>query len=129
MNAILLERNLPVTESVPQVSLEFDVEDLGCVVVIRIRGEATCDQAADLDEYLRSSLTPGSSFVLLDLERVPVVGPQALQTLKEFARDVSHQGVEVWLTGLQALVWLALHTAGLGRFFTIRGSLSQALAS
>ena len=129
MNAMLLERNHAVAESTPQAALEFNVENRGCLVIIRVRGEATSDWAADLDENLKSSLTPGCSFVLLDLEGVSGIGARGLQTLQEFARRIYRKGGEVWLTGLRPAVWLALHTAELERLFTIRGSVSQALTS
>jgi anti-anti-sigma factor len=130
MSAILVERTVRPPESLPQGPLELGVEDLGCsVVVIHVRGEATCDLAADLNEQLRSSLSPGPQFVMLDLAGLSAVGPAALQTLAELARDVCRQGGEVWLTGLQPAVWLALHTARLERLFMIRASLAQALAS
>jgi anti-anti-sigma factor len=130
MNAIVLERNVRPAESFPQGFLEFSVEDLGCsVVVIHVRGEATCDLAADLDDLLRSSLGPDLQFVILNLAALSCIDPSALQTLAEFVRDVRRRGGEVWLAGLQPAVWLALHAARLERLFTIRATLAQALAS
>jgi anti-anti-sigma factor len=129
MSAVLVERSALPPKSIPQRPLEFCVEHLGCsVVVIHVRGEAACHLAADLSEVLRSSLSGGSQFVILDLAGLSDVGPAALQTLAGFVRDACRQGSELWLTGLQPAVWLALHTAGLERLFTIRASVAQALA-
>jgi anti-anti-sigma factor len=130
MIATLPERNVPILESIPQTPLELEIEDLGhAVVVARLRGEATCDRAAALDEQLRSSLSSEPQFVILDLAGLSLVGPAALQTLAEIRREVCRKGGEVWLTGLQPAVWLALHAARLERLFVIRASLTQALSS
>jgi anti-anti-sigma factor len=123
-------REVCLPKSIPQAALGFDIEDLGYeVVIVQVRGEATCERAAELNERLRSSLGPGPWFVILDLAGLSYVGSGALQTLEEFGRDVRRKGGEVWLAGLQPAVWLALHTARLDRLFTIRASLAQALAS
>jgi len=130
MNALLLERNVRPPKAFPKSPLKFHVENLGCtVVVIHVHGEATCDLAADLSEELRSSLSDGPQFVILDLAGLSYVGPAALQTFAGLVRDVCRQGTEVWLTDLQPAVWFALHTARLERLFTIRDSLADALAS
>jgi anti-anti-sigma factor len=127
---MLLGREVCFPKSFPQAALEFDIEDLGhAVVIVRVRGEATCERAAELNERLRSSLGPGPSSAILDLAGLSSVGPGALQTLEEFGRDVRRKGGEVWLASLRPAVWLALHTARLDRLFTIRASLAQALAS
>jgi anti-anti-sigma factor len=130
MNATLLERNVRLPEAFPQTSLEFDVEDLGAsVVLVQVRGAATGEQADDLNEQLRSFLIQGLPFVILDLTGLSFVSPSALQTLAEFSRDFGRRGGEVWLVGLQAAVWLALHRAQLGRLFTIRVSRTEALGA
>jgi anti-anti-sigma factor len=130
MNATLRERNVLLPDSFPQTPLEFEIKDLGrSVVVIQARGEATCDRANDLNEQLRSTLSPGHQFVILDLAGLSIVGPSALQALAEFSRDVYRKGGEVWLTSLQPAVWLALHMARLERLFVIRASLALALDS
>ena len=130
MNALLLEANARALESLPQAPLEIAVEDRGSsVVVVQIRGEATCDQAAHLEELLRSALRPRTRFVILNLPELTHVGPSALTTLADLSRQLSRTGGEVWLAGLQPALWLALHDAGLERLFTIRASVAQALTS
>jgi anti-anti-sigma factor len=130
MNVTLLERKVGLPESVPQATLESDVEDLGdAVVLVKVRGEATGDRAADLDEQLRSSVRPGTRFVVLDLAGLTFIHPSALGALARFSRDLSRRGGEVWLASLQPAVWLALQVAGLARLFTIRTSLARALSS
>jgi anti-anti-sigma factor len=125
MNATLLERNVGLAESCPQATLEWDIEDLGnAVVVVQVRGEAAGDQIADLDQQLRC-LRQGSQFVILDLAGLTLVDGAALATLAQLSRDLGRKGGEVWLTGLQPAVWLALRVAGLERLFTIRASLAQ----
>jgi anti-anti-sigma factor len=114
----------------PEARLDFEIEDLGSsVVVVRVRGQAGCDHAVDLNEQLKLSMKPGTQFIILDLAELHFVGPEALQILAEFGRDVGQQGGEVWLAGLQPAVWLALHNACLERLFTIRASLAEALSS
>jgi anti-anti-sigma factor len=129
MNATSLERNEYLPESFPEAALEIYVEDLVDVVVVHVRGEATGDQAAHLDEQLRSLLRLGTQFVILDLSSLTLVAPAALATLAELSRELGREGGEVWLAGLQPAVWLALHVAGLDRLFTIRASRAEALAS
>jgi anti-anti-sigma factor len=128
MNSTLIERNVFTPETFPQATLEFAVKDRGHLIVIQVRGEATCDLAGDLDERVRSSLKPGTQFVVLDLAGLTLIGPTALAMLADISRDLSRKGGEVWLAGLQPAVWLALHDAGLDRLFTIRSSLAEALA-
>ena len=102
MNATLLERNVRVPELIPQHQLEFDVQDVGhAALVIRIRGEATCDLAAELDEHLRSSLAPSHQFVILDLAGLEFAGRRALQTVAELAWDLRRRGGKLSLAGLQ----------------------------
>jgi anti-anti-sigma factor len=130
MNALLLEANARALGSLPQAPLEIAVEDRGSsVVVVQIRGEATCDQAARLGELLRSALRPRARFVILDLPGLTHVGPAALTTLADWSRQLRRTGGEVWLAGLQPALWLALHDAGLERLFTLRASVAQALTS
>jgi anti-anti-sigma factor len=130
MNAMLHEPHVRVSESYPQALLELDAEYPGrAVVLLRVRGEAACDQAARLAELLCSSLRPGSQFVILDLAGLTLAGPAAVAALADFSRDLSRQGGEVWLANLQPAFWLALHAAGLERLFTIRPSVAEALGS
>jgi anti-anti-sigma factor len=130
MTATLPLRQVRLPKSRSASPYSFEVEHLThAVVVVRVHGEVACEQAHELNEQLRSSLMSWPQFVILDLAKVRYVGPLALETLAELSRDVSQQGGEVWLTGLQQAVWLALHAAGLDRLFAIRTSLAQALAS
>jgi anti-anti-sigma factor len=129
MNVTLLERNVGLPGSFPQATLKLEVEDLGdAVVVVQVRGEATGDQLADLDKQLRC-LKLGTPLVMLDLAGLTLVGRASLATLAELSRDLRRDGGELWLTGLQPAVWLALQVAGLARLFTIRATLAQALSS
>jgi anti-anti-sigma factor len=129
MNATLLEQTIRLPEFFPQATLEFEVEQHGHLVVVRVHGEATGDQADQLDEQLNRSLGPGTQFVILGLLGLALLGPAALATLSDFTRQFRRTGGEVWLAGLQPAVWLALHGARLDRLFTVRASLAQALAS
>jgi anti-anti-sigma factor len=133
MNASLLERNLFLPESFvqrPEGCLEFEIEKLGdSVAVVRIRGEADSENAVELGEQLKLRRKPGSQFIILDMAELRFIGPEALQVFAELAKDACQRGGEVWLTGLQPAVWLALHSARLDRMFTIRESLTVALSS
>jgi anti-anti-sigma factor len=70
-------------------------------------------------------LRQGSQFVILDLAGLTVVDGAALATLAQLSRCLGRKGGEVWLTGLQPAVWLALRVTGLERLFTIRASWAQ----
>ncbi len=133
MNATLLERTVYFPESfvpAPEAGRDFEIEDPGhSVIVVRVPGEASCAHAVELGEQLKASLRPGRQFFILDMAELHFVGPEALQTLAELARDARRQGGEVWLTGLQPAVRRVLHNARLEQLFTIRTSLAEALFS
>jgi anti-anti-sigma factor len=130
MNATLLERNVCVPEFLPRSILTVDVEHLeDFVAFAQVRGEATGEEGTELVEQLRSSLMPGTRFVVLDLAGLTLLGPAALAALAEFSRDFARTGGEVWLTGLRPAVWLDIHVARVERLFTIRSSRAQALSA
>jgi anti-anti-sigma factor len=124
-----LEPVLYAPESFSEPALEFDIEDLGHVRIVRVRGDATCDRTAELDERLRSSQNRETRFVILDLAESGRFDPEALTTLADYARDLRRTGGEVWLADLQPATWLALRAARLDRLFTIRASMAQGLQS
>jgi anti-anti-sigma regulatory factor len=129
MSATLLEQNVCLPKTLPQ-TLEFGIEDLGwSIVAVRVRGEATCDWTADLNEQLRSSLISSPQIVILDLSKAAFADASAVDSLAEFGRDAFRKGVEVWLTGLKPAIWLAIHAARIDGLFTFRCSLSKALES
>src|SRR5262245_9484880 len=100
-------RTITDLESFHQAILQLDVENHGdSVVVAEARGEATGDRAAYLAEQLRSSLAPGTQFVVLDLGGLTCVDGSALAALAELSRDFGRRGGEVWLASLPPAVWL-----------------------
>ncbi len=107
--------------------MQFAIEDLGHAVVVQVRGEATCDQAPELEEQLRMSRKCGAHFVILDLAKLTNIGPGALAALAVCAWEVRQSAGEVWLAGVQPTVWLSIHAAELDRLFTFRDSLAEAL--
>ncbi|HEV3082045.1 MAG TPA: STAS domain-containing protein [Gemmataceae bacterium] len=129
MNTTLVKRDLQVTEPLTQPGLQFATEDLGQAVVIHVRGEAGCEQAAELEEQLRKSRNWGTQFVILNVAKLTNIGPNALAALADFARDVRRTGGEVWLAGVQPTVWLRIYAAKHDQLFTFRDSLAQALNS
>ena len=59
----------------------------------------------------------GYSLVVLDLAELTFLSSLAMGALVEYRRGLSRRGAEVRLANVQAQVWLALESAGLGRLF------------
>jgi anti-anti-sigma factor len=58
-----------------------------------------------------------SSLVVLDLAELRFISSRAIRALVEYRRSLWRRGVEVRLANVQAQVWLALESVGLGKWF------------
>jgi anti-anti-sigma factor len=117
--------NANAVETLDRAILEADIKICShSIVVVELRGEADAGQVDFLTEQLELSARRNPAFVILDLAELCLIGPEALASLESFRRQRRRQGGEVWLAGLQPAVWLAIHAAGLGEKFPIRGSLA-----
>ena len=82
-----------------------------------IRGEASFDQAEVLSAQLLRAPLDGAWLVVLDLAELTFLGSLAMDALVSYRLAVGLRGVDVRLANVQARVWLALESAGLGKLF------------
>jgi anti-anti-sigma factor len=84
---------------------------------VAIQGEASFDQAEVISAQLLRLPLDGYSLVVLDLAELTSLSCLAIGALVDYRRGVWRRGVEVRLANVQAKVWLALESAGLGKLF------------
>ena len=107
----------PATRRKPEAKIEFHVERRPHFVRVAIRGEASFDQAEVISAQLLRAPLDGAGLVVLDLAELTFLSSLAMGALVSYRRGVGRRGVEVRLANVQARVWLALESAGLGPLF------------
>jgi anti-anti-sigma factor len=105
------------TRREPQAKLDFHVERRPHFLRVAIRGEASFDQAEVLSAQLLRAPLDGAWLVVLDLAELTFLSSLAMGALLSYRQGVGRRGVEVRLANVQAQVWLALESAGLGGVF------------
>ena len=101
----------------PECKLAFRVERGPHWLTVALRGEASFDQAEVISaKLLRIPLDP-FSLVVLDLAELTFLSSLAMGALVAYRRALCRRGIEVRLANVQAPVWLALESAGLGTLF------------
>jgi anti-anti-sigma factor len=105
------------TRRKPECTMAFHVERRPHFLLVAIRGEASFDQAEVLSAQLLRIPRDGYSLVVLDLAELTFLSSLAMGALVEYRRGLWRHGVEVRLANVQAQVWLALESAGLGQLF------------
>jgi anti-anti-sigma factor len=104
----------------PECRLAFYVERRPHFLIVAIRGQASFDQAEPMSAHLLRifrELDAHYSLVVLDLAKLTSISSLCMLVFVEFRMDLGRRGVEVRLANVQAPVWLALESAGLGRLF------------
>ena len=107
----------PATRHRPEAKIELHVERRPQLLRVAIRGEASFDQAEVLSAQLLRVPLEGARLVVLDLAGLTFLSSLAMGALASYRRGVGRRGVEVRLANVQARVWLALESAGLGKWF------------
>ena len=107
----------PATRRRPEAKIEVHVERRPQLLRVAIRGEASFDQAEVLSAQLLRVPLDGARLVVLDLAELTFLSSLAMGALVSYRRGVGLRGVEVRLANVQAQVWLALESAGLGKLF------------
>ena len=82
-----------------------------------LQGEASFDQAEVISAWLLRIPLDAYSLVVFDLAKLTFIRPLAMGALVEYRRGLCRRGVEIRLANVQAQVWLALESAGLGTLF------------
>ena len=101
----------------PVCKLAFHVERRPHFLLVAIGGEASFDQAEVLSAQLLRISRDGYSLVVFDLAGLTFLSSLAMGALVEYRRGLCRRGVEIRLANVQAKVWLALESAGLGQLF------------
>ena len=105
------------TRRKPECKLAFHVERGPQWLTVAIRGEAGFDQAEVISAQLLRIPLGAYSLVVLDLAGLTFISSLAMGALVAYRRGLCRRGVEVRLANVQAPVWLALESAGLGQLF------------
>ena len=105
------------TRRKPECKLAFHVGRRPHFLRVAIGGEASFDQAEVMAAQLLRIPLDAYSLVVLDLAELRYMSSLAMGALVGFWRDLGRRGVEVRLANVQAQVWLALESAGLGKLF------------
>jgi anti-anti-sigma factor len=101
----------------PECKLTFRVERRPHVLLVAIGGEASFDQAEVLSAQPFWIPLGAYSLVVLDLAGLTFLSSLAIGALVAYRRGLWRRGVELRLANVQAQVWLALESAGLGKLF------------
>ena len=112
-----IETNAPRRR--PACKLAFDVERRPHVLLVAIGGEASFDQAEVISAQLLRIPLGAYSLVVLDLAGLTFLSSLAMGALVAYRRGLLRRGVELRLANVQAQVWLALESAGLGKLFEL----------
>ena len=107
----------PATRRRPEAKIEVHVERRPQLLRVAIRGEASFDQAEVISAQLLRVPLDGAWLVVLDLAELTFLSSLAMGALVSYRRGVGLRGVELRLANVQAPVWLALESAGLGPLF------------
>jgi anti-anti-sigma factor len=110
-----VETNTPRRRA--ECKLAFHVERRPHVLLVAIRGEASFDQAEVIPAQLLRIPLDAYSLVVLDLAGLTFLSSLAMGALVAYRRGLWRRGVELRLANVQAQVWLALESAGLGKLF------------
>jgi anti-anti-sigma factor len=103
----------------PECKLAFHAERRPHFLLVAIRGEASYEQAEGISAQLHRIPLEAYSLVVLDLAELTFISSLAMGALITYRRGLGRRGVEVRLANVQAQVWLALETAGLGKLFEL----------
>ena len=101
----------------PECKLAFHVERRPHLLLVALRGKASFDQAEVISAQLLRIPLGAYSLVVLDLAGLTFISSLAMGALVAYRRGLCRRGVEVRLANVQAPVWLALESAGLGQLF------------
>jgi anti-anti-sigma factor len=112
-----MTRQAIATRRKPEARIEFHVERRPQFLRVAIRGDASFDQAEVISDQLQRVPLDGAWLVVLDLAELTFLSSLAMGALVSYRRGVGLRGVELRLANVQAPVWLALETAGLGKLF------------
>ena len=107
----------PARRRKQECKLAFHIERRPHLLLVAIGGEACFDQAEVICAQLLRIPLEAYSLVVLDLAGLTFLSSLAMGALVAYRRDLRRRGVELRLANVQAQVWSALESAGLGTLF------------
>jgi anti-anti-sigma factor len=107
----------PARRRKQECKLAFHIERRPHLLLVAIGGEASFDQAEIISAQLLRIPLGAYSLVVLDLAGLTFLSSLAMGALVAYRRDLRRRGVELRLANVQAQVWSALESAGLGTLF------------
>ena len=97
--------------------------------IIKIEGEASVDEADELDRHLQALAGLDKKLYVLDLSGLTYAASLAIGCLLRFRNQVNSAGGRVALAQVQPLVAESFRHAQLHRVFTMFDTIDQALAA
>jgi anti-anti-sigma factor len=101
----------------PECKVAFHVERRPHFLLVAFKGEAGFEQAEVISAQLLRIPREGYALVVLDLAELTYLSSLAMGALVEYRRGLYRRGAEIRIANVQAQVWLALESAGLGKLF------------
>jgi len=106
-----------VNQRRPESKLTFEVVHRPDMLIVAIKGEASADQAEELESRLLRAPVAAQPLVVLNLTELTFLSSLAMGALVGYRRTLLRRGVDLRLANLQARVWLALEAAGVAELF------------
>ena len=103
--------------------------DQGGVTVFSLEGRVDTQGATDLNEALNAAAAAGKSKMVLDMAQVGYISSAGLRTLAEIVTKNREAGGDLKLVALDAKVMRVLRIIGFDRFFSVYGSVGEAVAA
>src|SRR5262245_17225956 len=106
-----------VSQRRPESRLALEFVHRPDMLIVAIQGEASSDQAEELEAQLLRAPLDMQPLVVLNLAELTFIGSLAMGALVGYRRALLRRGVDLKLANLQGPVWLSLQAAGLAELF------------
>lgn len=95
-------------------------------VHLTLSGSLDTEAAERFEEELDMHLTPGTRFLLIDMEKLHYLASAGLRVLLSSAKKAKNMGVDIVICSLQPLVHSVFDATGFTRIFSIFTSREEA---
>jgi len=107
--------------------MEIHVERADAILILSLDGRLDAFGATQLDEALKSALTPEDALVVLDMANVPYLSSGGIRTLLATEKVLKPRGGGIQLCGVQSYPLKVLAMAGFDQVFAIWPTREAAL--
>ena len=108
--------------------MDITERDQGGVTVFSLEGRVDTQGAAELSLALDAAASAGKNKMVLDMAQVGYISSAGLRTLAEIVTKNREAGGDLKLVSLDPKVMRVLRIIGFDRFFSVYGSVSEAVA-